>query len=72
MYYYIVKCQNVTEVNNGMITCTMGDDGVLSYEDMCSVTCNTGYTLTGSNTTICQGDGSWSSTNNSCITGSYL
>ena len=45
---------------NGMISCSLGDDGVLSYEDTCSFTCNTGYELTGSNTRTCQSNRSWS------------
>ena len=49
-----------------MINCSLGDDGVLSYEDTCSFTCNTGYELTGSDTGTCQSDGSWSGTDSVC------
>ena len=41
-----------------MISCSLGDDNVASYEDTCSFTCNTGYELTGSDTRTCQSDGS--------------
>ena len=54
-----------------MINCSLGDDGVLSYEDTCSLTCNTGYELCGSDTRICQSDGNWSSSNGVCIEGIY-
>ena len=43
-----------------MISCSLGDDGFLSFEDTCSFTCNTGYELSVSYTRTCQSDGSWS------------
>ena len=51
---------------NGESFCLLGNDGVLSYEDACSFTCNTGYELTGSNTRTCQSDGSWSGSDVVC------
>ena len=65
----LVPCPSLTDPNNGMITCSLGDDGVLSYEDTCSFTCNTGYELTGSDTRTCQSDGSWSGTDDVCRRG---
>ena len=56
----IVSCSSLNNPNNGMINCSLGDDGVPSYEDTCSFTCNTGYELTDSDTRTCQSDGSWS------------
>ena len=53
--------------NNGIISCSLGDDGISSYEDTCSYTCNTGYELTGSSERTCQSDGSWSGSPVSCI-----
>ena len=47
----------------------MGDDGVVSYEDTCNVTCDSGYTLTGSDTRMCLSDGSWSGTDGTCKRG---
>ena len=61
---------NATE--NGMINCSLGDDGVPSYEDTCSFTCNTGYELTGSNTGTCQSNGSWSDSDDVCRRGKYV
>ena len=49
-----------------MISCSLGDDGVLFYEDTCSFICDTGYELTGSDTRTCQGDGSWSGSDDVC------
>ncbi|XP_065900911.1 uncharacterized protein [Dysidea avara] len=61
-----VPCPSFTDPDNGMITCSLEDDGVPSYEDTCSFTCNTGYELTGSDTRTCQSDGSWSGTETMC------
>ena len=69
--YVLVPCMPLTDPNNGMINCSLGDDGVPSYEDICSFTCNTGYELTGSNTRTCQSDGSWSGSDDVCRRGMY-
>ena len=55
-----MKCQELPEFDNGNVTCSLGDDGIYSYEDTCTVTCNSGYTLTGNDTKMCLSDGSWS------------
>ena len=57
---YLVNCPSLNDPNNGVMNCSLGDDGVPSYEDTCNFTCNTGYKLTDSDTRICQSDGSWS------------
>ena len=49
-----------------MINCSLGDDGVPSYEDTCNFTCNIGYELTGSDTRTCQSDGRWSGSDDVC------
>ena len=64
-----VPCLLLTDPNNGVINCSLGDDEIPSYEDTCSFTCNTGYELTGSDTRTCQSDGSWSGTDNLCLRG---
>ena len=61
----IVHCPNLTQLKHGEINCSLGDDGVPSFEDNCSFTCNTGYELTGNGATICQSDGNW--TNNDAV-----
>jgi len=43
-------------VTGGTINCTMRDDMVLSYEDVCTVMCNTGYVLIGDAMRTCQND----------------
>jgi len=64
-----VLCPELTDPNNGVINCSLGDDGVLSYEDTCSFTCNTGYELTSSDTRTCQSNGSWSGRDDVCRRG---
>ena len=55
-----------------MINCSLGDDGVLSYEDTCSFTCNTGYVLIGNDTRTCQSDGNWSGSDAVCRRGNHI
>ena len=65
-----MNCPQIFDLNNGMIgSCSLGDDGVTSYEDTCSFTCNTGYELTSSDTRTCQSDGSWSGSDDMCRRG---
>ena len=54
---------------NGELLCSLRDDGAPSYQDTCSITCNTGYELTGSDTRICQSDGTWSGSADVCRRG---
>ena len=54
------------------MNCSLGDDGIPSYEDTCSFGCNTGYELTGSDTRTCQSDGSWSDNDTVCIQGNIM
>ena len=51
---------------NGELFCFLRDDGAPSYQDICNITCNTGYELTGSDTRTCQSDGSWSGSDDVC------
>jgi len=69
LLFYVVTCPSFIDPNNGVITCLLGDDETPTNEDTCSFTCNTGYELTGSNTRICQNDGSWSGSETMCIRG---
>ena len=55
-----------------MKTCSLGDDGVPSYKDSCSFTCNTGYKLSGSDTRTCQSDGRWNGSETMCSRGEYV
>ena len=65
----IVNCLMLNSPMNGMINCSLRDDGVPSYEDTCSFICNTGYELTGSDTRTCQSNGSWSNADLMCNRG---
>jgi len=57
----------LTDPVNGTIDCSLGQDGVPSFEDVCTynLSCNTGYE---SDTRTCQSDGTWSGTD-MCIRG---
>ena len=68
----IVPCSNLTQPTNGVINCSLGDDGVPSYEDTCSFTCNTGYDLTGSISRTCQINGTWNGIETNCSRGIYV
>ena len=68
----IVSCPTLTSPYNGIISCSLGDDGVPSYEDTCSFTCNTGYELTGSDNRTCQNNGSWSDSDVVCRKGKLM
>ena len=64
-----VQCPVLNDPNIGTLKCFLGDDGVSSYEDTCSVTCNTGYELYGSDTRTCQSDGKWNDADIVCRRG---
>ena len=64
-----VVCPLLTDPNNGVMICSLEDDGVPSFEDTCSFTCNTGHELTGSDTRTCRSDGSWSGSETTCSGG---
>ncbi|XP_065884217.1 scavenger receptor cysteine-rich type 1 protein M130-like isoform X2 [Dysidea avara] len=55
-----VMCPSQPVVPNGSVSCSLGDDGVTSYEDTCSLQCDVGYELMGSNTLMCHANGTWS------------
>ena len=74
-FYFVISLVPYTllaDPSNGVISCSLGDDGVPSYEDTCSYTCNTGYELTGSDTRTCQSDGSWSGSDGVCERGELI
>ena len=43
VHNYVVQCPGLTEPINGMMSCSIANGQMLSYEDTCSFTCNTGY-----------------------------
>ena len=64
-----MSCSSLVDPSNGRINCSLGDDGVPSYEDTCIFKCNTGYELISNNTRTCQSDGSWSGRDGVCRRG---
>ena len=66
---FIVLCPSLSVPDNGEISCSLGDDGVPSYQDTCTFTCDTGYELTGGRTRTCQSDGTWSGSDIMCTRG---
>jgi len=72
VYIYVVSCPVLTNLYNGVVNCSLGDDRVPSYEDICNFTCNTGYMLTSSDTRTCQSNGSWSGSDEVCGRGMSL
>ena len=63
---FVATCSSQNNLPDGVINCSLGEDGNYSYKDTCSFTCNTGYELTGSDTRTCQSDGSWSDIDSAC------
>ena len=39
----LVPCDSLTAPENRMISCSRGDDGVLTVGETCTATCDTGY-----------------------------
>ena len=70
--YFLVSCPALDSPNNGLTNCSLGDDEVPSYEDICSFLCNDGYELTGSETRTCESDGSWSGDSAICNKSKWL
>ena len=65
---FSVMCPSQSVVPNGSVACSLGDDGVTSYEDTCSLQCDVGYELMGSSTLMCRADGTWNSSS-ICVRG---
>ena len=64
--HFVVDCLPLANPEHGIMNCSLGDDGVPSYEDICSYTCDASYELIGNDTRICQSDGSWSGNDVEC------
>jgi len=62
--FAVVQCQSLTAPGNGIVFCTGNDVG-----DTCTVTCDDGFELSGSETRTCQNDSMWSGTDATCSTG---
>ena len=62
----------LTDPANGMITCTLGGDGVPSTGDTCTIMCIGVVMTDGSRTRTCGSDGNWSSTTLECGSGNII
>jgi len=65
-----IICGELTAPDNGMITCSLGEDDTPTYQDICNYACNDGYHLNGSTTRQCEGNefyGYWSRSEPVCI-----
>ena len=69
---YVVPCPTLADPNNGVITCLLGDDGTPTEGDTCTVTCNSGYVVNGSDTMTCGSSGMWSNVEATCSKGIEL
>ena len=67
----LVTCPVLTNPDNGIITCLLGDDGVATDGETCSYTCNTGYVLSGEDMRTCGSDRTWSGSIATCNRGVY-
>jgi len=69
-FIYTVTCpMPISDPTNGIIGCSLGDDGVLTFQDTCTVTCNTGYMVTGDDMRACLSDGMLNGTMATCDRG---
>ena len=65
-------CPTLMAPENGMIDCSLGDDGVPTNRDTCTFTCDNGFTLRGSATRQCQIDHrtmDWNGDEARCVSG---
>ena len=69
LFFIVRACLLLSDPENGVMNCSLRDDGVAFNKDICSFTCNTDYELFGSDTRTCQSDGSWSGSDTLCIKG---
>ena len=63
---FVVLCPALSAPDNGEISCLLGDDGVPSFDDTCTFTCNDGYELTGSHNRRCRSSKTWSGSDTMC------
>ena len=65
-FLLLVTCPSLTNPTDGMINCSLGDDGVANTGEICTVTCDDGYELSGSATRTCQSSRSWNGSDVTC------
>ena len=65
----LVPCPMLNYTENANSHCSLRNNTIPVYEDSCNFTCKTGFELSGSESRICQSDGSWSGTMTVCTRG---
>ena len=66
-------CQELDDPNNGMISCSLGADGVPTPGDTCLYVCDDDFVVTGGDIVReCQDDGSWTGSAPTCETSKLL
>ena len=65
-FLYLRPGPSLTAPNDGMISCSLGGNGIPDSGETCNITCNTGYQLMGSVMRTCQSNGSWSGNDAIC------
>ena len=69
---YFTVCPTLTAPDNGIIDCSLGDDGIPTNRDTCTVTCNDGFELRRGATRTCRiqrSRGLWSGRPAICVEG---
>ena len=70
LYIFLTAtCENPSP-ENGQIN-PLGHNGVYHENNTVSFTCNYGYRINGTNSSICQADGTWEPYPATCIPGNY-
>ena len=60
-FSYTVRCEDLVEQSNGSVA--FSSDGVSTFA---TITCDTGYSISGSSVAECQPDGTWNIEQSSC------
>jgi len=58
--FFVAFCPLLSDPDNGMIDCSLGDDGEANPGDTCTYTCDDGYMVNGDMIVTCGNDGTWS------------
>ena len=88
LFYYLLypiakssqrKCPTLPAPINGRISCSLGDDGTPTHNEICSFTCDDGFDLIGSSSRTClvsgrrnRGRGRWNGTAATCAGEYYV
>jgi len=63
------QCPPLRDPDNGMIFCSLGDDGVPTEGDICVYECDDGYIVSGNGDRECQSDNTWTGNDAVCKRG---